>query len=232
MKPTGLGNTRFVLGLVKDAPGGRAREVRRTALVRQEPDSRPVDLPVGPQLGQESREEQRVAIFLPLALLHPAAHPVTVDVSDVQFDRLAAPEPRAIGRLEYGPVAQMRRDREEGAYFLTAQDERALLRGLGTRNAEGALGAAEGGMVEKSQPIDHRVTCAPREAVHLIQMKHKPLDVSAGQKVRTLAIVDGQTLDRLEIRLLRALDEAPDGHIFCHLWTQCGHRTLLLTRAS
>src|SRR5215472_4942777 len=210
MNPTGFGHTRFGLGLLKDAPGGCAREVRRAALVRKEPDGRPVDLPVSPQLGQESRGEQRITIFLPLALLHPDAHPVTVDVGDVQFDRLADAEPRARGRLAYGPVAQMRRDREESADFLTAQDERERLRGLGTWNTEGGLGTAEGGMVEKSQPIDYRVTGAPREAVHLMQMEYKPLDVAAGQQVRTLAIVDGQAFDRLEIRLLRTLDEAPD----------------------
>ena len=71
-----------------------------------------------------------------------------------------------------------------------------------------------------------------REAVPLMQMKHKPLDVAAGQQVRTLAIVDGSALDRFEIRLLRALGEAPDGHIFGHLLTQCGHGALLLARAS
>lgn len=165
MDTIGFGDTRLGLGALKDAPGGDARDVRRATRVGQEPDRWPVHLPVGPQFGQEPGGEQRVAILLVFALLHMDAYAVTVNVRDLQLDRFADPQARAIRRLEHGAMAQIGRDGQEHDDLLVAQDHRVLLGQLTTRNGEGGLGAAQGGMVEKP-PRRLRDKGAPCRGVH------------------------------------------------------------------
>ena len=70
MEPTGLGHPGPVFGSreneVRRFPGERLRAIP----AGQEPGSRAIDPPIGPQILQKAWREQGFAIFLALALCH------------------------------------------------------------------------------------------------------------------------------------------------------------------
>src|SRR5215470_1990835 len=91
MEPTGLGNPGPVLGSLENEvrrfPGERLGAVS----AGKEPGIRAIDPPIGPQILQEAWRQQGFAIFLALALCHPHAHPMAIDMGDLEMDDFTRP---------------------------------------------------------------------------------------------------------------------------------------------
>ena len=74
------------------------------------------------QILQQPWAEQAVAILLPLALLHPDRHALTVKISDFKCTDLRDAQPRSVRGHQQHSVLELRSRGEQPLDLLAAQD--------------------------------------------------------------------------------------------------------------
>lgn len=148
----GLRNGRFALRTFERLANGVDGDmVFRAGVFREEPVLRPVLFPVLPQRFEGDLRQQGIAVFIPLALIHPQEHAGTVDVRDLEPCRLAYSESRRVGHHEYNFLLESDRRVEYFLYLALGQDSRNRLGRLGIGNPVHHPAFAEGGLIEKPE---------------------------------------------------------------------------------
>jgi hypothetical protein len=153
-------------------PGGRTGgaaggiqhlHVDRLALLPagKEPVSRPGQSPIGPQNAEQLCRQHDVAVLPALAMLDPDHHPATIDIGDLEADRLGRSQPRCIGCRQRGPRLQARHRLEKPHHLVGVQHHRQLVRLSCIRDPFRDLAMPERHAIEKPQRADRLVQARP-----------------------------------------------------------------------
>lgn len=110
----------------------------------KQPPWRAIQLPIGPQFGQQTGGEEGVAVLPPLALLDPDQPAITCDVGQLQMHDCADAPARGVGRHQQGAVLGVPHAGAEALACLHTQDTRELQSPWARREGEGEDIPAEG----------------------------------------------------------------------------------------
>src|SRR5262245_60608366 len=105
-----------------DFAGGITRHRLGEEAAREQPPWGPDQLPVGPQFSEQARREQRITVFIALALGHADQHAITLNVRDWQADHLTDAQAPGIRGHQQGAVLRMCGGGKEALEFLDAED--------------------------------------------------------------------------------------------------------------
>lgn len=150
-------------GMVVDALGRADRHGLVERLAWKEPLWWTLQLPIGPQFGQQANRQEGRAVLLTLALSDAHQPAVTLDIRDLEMDDCTDTQTGGVGRRQQGAVCGVLSADEEALEFLGAQDmwQRRAWRARGEVELEGI--SAERLGVEKLRAAGHLVTGTPRQ---------------------------------------------------------------------
>jgi hypothetical protein len=103
---------------------------------REQPLGGPVLPPVGPEFLQQPGRQEGVAILAPLALLNAEAHPLGVEVAELEPDHLPDPQTGGVGGSEDRPLLAIARGLQHAPDLRGTEDLGEPLRLLGRRDRE------------------------------------------------------------------------------------------------
>ena len=174
---------RFVipaLGRVVELLGRRGVQRPLAIAAREQPEGGPVLAPVGPEFRQEAGGEERVAVLAPLALLHPQAPSLGIEVAEWEPDHLADPEPGGVGGGQERPLLAGGRAREQAPHLRGAQDLGEPLRLPRARDREGRRRTTERRVVEEPECLHGDTTGAPGQLLVAEHVGQVRLDLRGG----------------------------------------------------
>ena len=134
---------------------------------------------------QQLRRKHDVPVFLPLALLHPNDHALTVDVGGLQADDLGDAQPRGVASCKNRPMFAAAHATQKVKDLFRAQNYRQFLRLLGRRDDVFELPVLlERDFVEESQSGDGDEDGARRQLLFIGQVNLIGSDVLRAQLLR------------------------------------------------
>ena len=150
--------------------------------------------------------------FLPLALLDPNDHSVTVDIDELQRDDLRRPQAGGISQAQGRFVLDVRRRCEKSTDLFRAENNGEAARLAGRHDLFGKIAALQRDPEEEPQRrgpgVDARYRRSDRRQPQLI-----PMDILRGGLVRRPAHEIGKPFDVADI-LVPSLGAKPaDGHV-------------------
>ena len=148
-----LGDARQARGGVHGAPKLAGGHRVDRVLAGEEPRLRPRRPPPRAQQFEQLRREHHVPVPLPLALLDPQRHALTVNIGYLQVRDLGHPQACAVGDAERGFVLEARRGFEETRHFLLAQHDRRRFRRPWPQSGEFATSVTVGNAPSRARPV-------------------------------------------------------------------------------
>src|SRR5258707_2044794 len=129
-----LGNMATLMRLLASLLYGESGDVAADSITWEKPPFGLVHSPPVAQDFEELRGEHDIAIFLSFTLLDSDEHPLTVDIGDLQADRLRDPQSGGVaGRQDCAMLDAPHTGQKLQDFFLS-QDHRQLLRFFGRWN--------------------------------------------------------------------------------------------------
>ncbi len=113
---------------------GESADVAADSITREEPPFGLVHSPPGAQDFEEFWGEHDIAIFLSLPLLNSDEHSLTVDISDLQADRLRDAQSGGVAGRQDRAMLDAPHTGQKLPNFFLSQDNRQLLRFFGCWN--------------------------------------------------------------------------------------------------
>src|ERR1700722_13982898 len=113
---------------------GKPADVAADWIAREEPPFGLVYWPPGAEDVEELWREHDIAIFLSFTLSDSDDHALTVDIGDLQADRLRDAQSRSVTGRQNGAMFEIPHARKKTQDLIRPQATRQLLRLLGRRN--------------------------------------------------------------------------------------------------
>ena len=202
----------------------RPSEQRPVAMsAGEQPGTGALVAPVVAELRETPLRQRHVAVLAALALVDAQAHPLGIDVRDLQMADLADPEPGSVSPHQHGEVLDVPGDGEQLDQLVMAEDIRQYRRRLGAGHVEVRVGSAERDAVEKADPVPGAVAALPGQSASLVRMEQVVLNLRCGDPLGTAPVEAREPGNGIEIRAYRVLREAANGHVVDHAFAQTCH---------
>src|ERR1700676_1918735 len=129
-----LGNMATLMRLLARLLYGESADVAADSITREEPTFGLVHSPPGAQDFEELWGEHDIAIFLPLTLLDTHHHSLTIDIGNLQADRLRDAKSGGVAGRQDRAMLDAPHTGQKLQNFFLSQDYRQLLRFFGCWN--------------------------------------------------------------------------------------------------
>ena len=182
----------------------------------KEPVSRPGDLPVFAEQGQQSWREHHIAILAPLALTNAKNHSLAVDVLDAQGNDLRDPQACGIGGHEDGAVLDTDDGRKEPGHFLETEHDGEPFGLFGANNAYEDPLPTEDDFVEEPQGGDGLIVDTPGDLLLLDEVEQVGADLLPPQNLRAPPEVAGEMGNPRDVDFNRTGGEVAEFHLLDH----------------
>lgn len=190
-----VGDTSSALGMVVELLRGGDRPRLGSVFAGNEPRRRAVEVPVGPQFGEETNGQEGGAVLASLALIDADAQAITFEVGELESHDFPDAPARGRGGHEQGPRPRVGGAREQALEcFDTHQGgQEPPSRAWGQVEAERI--PAEGCDIEKLEPPGCLVPGTPRAVAFDKSMVSVRTDLGRAQWVGCTALELGPSCD-------------------------------------
>lgn len=198
--------------VVVNALRGFDGHVPRFVAPEKQPPAGSACFPICSQNFQHGFSEDRVSIFLALALFDPDHHSVAFDMLGFQSDRFGNPEPAAVNGFEQRPVLDVRGRFDDAKNFPPAQNHWYFANSRPRRDMKGGFAPLKNIEIKRSDARKRHVAGTPSQPTVFDEMSQVGLDFFVVEQIRRLAVISSQVRDRPNVGFLRFRRKPPQRH--------------------